>query len=59
MMRSPIVLGQLRQVGPAWSIKSRSGKPRVGHRPGLVTSDLIVWIEHVTTEPLAITLPPR
>ena len=29
---------------------------RIGHRHGLENSDLIVWIEHVATEPLTITL---
>ncbi len=32
---------------------------RVGHRHGLEGSDLIVWIEHVATEPFVMTLTPR
>jgi len=32
---------------------------RIGHRHGLETSDLIVWIEHAATEPFEMTLASR
>jgi len=32
---------------------------RVGHRHGLESSDLIVWIEHEATEPFEMMLKPR
>jgi len=32
---------------------------RIGHRHGLETSDLIVWIKHETTEPFEMALTPR
>jgi hypothetical protein len=36
-----------------------SPRVRIGHRHGLETSDLIVWMEHEATEPFELTLEPR
>ncbi len=41
--------GQVMTQGPAL---------RVGHRHGLEQSDLVLWLEHQSTEPLELTLRP-
>jgi len=38
---------------------AQGSKLRIGHRHGLESSDLIVWIEREATEPFEMTLTPR
>jgi hypothetical protein len=44
-----------------FDVKKSSQRPRfrIGHRHGLDDSDLIVWIEHESTEPFEVTITPR